>query len=333
MGKFEDLADELPTNTQTKTDESGYAAADLLKSMLLNLQTLERPSNRPLELRSSSLPFCPIYSFLLRERQDSYRMSHYTSTGTATHETLQHWLPYGEYGHHVFGSWKCSTCKTERTWQLKPKPCNCDKDAIWLYQELALSYRKLTGHVDMLLQLDFSPNPNFALVDFKSTDMVRKRSSIFWNKNAPSSRNYIVQVRTYCTILTLKHKLNVTSWLLPSIDRAKPITTATDFSILAGGEWNRRKSQRWLKYLDAANDNWIILQRLMRHLREGNGDDARYWLKEMVRERPCQTPDEYQKWMRYAFFGKEQCPMFDTCCNNSHRDVYQEIRQRLRAKR
>lgn len=330
-GRFADMADGLPTTVKAaeERDEIGEA---LLKKMLLNLQTLSRPSVRPIEFRTSGLPFCPIKSFLLSDRKESYSMDHYTSTGTAIHETLQKWLALGDYKQHMYGDWQCSSCGKKKKMQLMPEVCTCrSNSAQWIYKEISISYKKLTGHIDLILQLNFTGKIRYVVIDFKSTDMERKRSKVNWDPLQPSSRNYVVQVRTYCTVLTLEYGLNIVGWILPSINRASPITDEQGFHPLAG-EWSKKLSDRWVKYLDAANYDFIVLKRLMRHLKERNVEEANDWLIEMVKTRPCHDEEQYKKWMHYAFYGKDVCPMKNTCCKGKNKPVLAEIRQRLREK-
>lgn len=331
--KVNDFADGLPT-AAVEREERDEIGEHLFRSMLANLQTLKKKSNRPIELRSSGLPFCPIKSFLLNENFETYSKSHYVSTGTAIHETLQYWLPLGDFKQHIFGDWECSYCGRKKKMQLYPDAvCKCrSNSAEWIYKEVELKYKKLTAHVDLILQVNLTKPPfRFVVVDFKSTDMERKRSKVTWDPLQPSSRNYIIQVRTYSTLLNLLHGMNIVGWLLPSINRAAPITDTLGYSLLSG-DWNKKMSLRWMKYLDTANYDFTVLQRLMRHIKEGNSAEANDWLVEMVKTRPCHSEDDYRKWMHYAFYGKDVCPMKAICCKGKNKPVLAHVRELLRQK-
>ena len=79
------------------------------------------------EFRTSSLPFCPILSFLAEPRIESYDKSHYTSTGTGIHTTIQSWLSVNKIPQDwMYGSWKCTGCHAIKKNQMRPKkPCGC----------------------------------------------------------------------------------------------------------------------------------------------------------------------------------------------------------------
>lgn len=331
MKKFEDFADGLPS-TVNKTPRNVHPleqAEKLFKNALLNLQTLQRPQDRPIELRASGLPFCPIKSFLLDNRNASYSMDHYVSTGTEIHNTLQKWLPLGDYQHLIFGNWECTSCGKMKKFTCKPKDsCSCGSNsAEWRYKEVEIKYKNLTGHIDLILKI----GKKYIIVDFKSTDMMTKRSKISWDPSQPSSRNYIIQVRTYCTVLTLEYDIPVVGWLLPSINRAQPIRNELDFHMLSG-EWSERKSIKWLKFLNAANTDYAVLQRLLRNIKDNDTQAANQSLKKMVTTRPCHSTADYDQWMHYAFYGDAVCPMKDVCTKKSDKAVLGTIRQRLREK-
>jgi len=340
-GKSFEMDDLLPSGSE-KTDgdligrvQSRSATLEvgerMLRDMLLNLQTLKRSSTRPIELRSSGLPFCPIRSFLLKKPEESYEMDHYVSTGTAIHETLQKWSPRGDYSRFLFGNWECSECERAKTFCTLPKQCKCSPHAEWLYKEIHIQHKKLSGHIDLIFQLGDKAPYRYVVIDFKSTDMERKRSKISWDPSQPSSRNYVVQVRTYCTVLMLDYGLDVVGWILPSVNRAAPIRDAKDFHPLAG-EWNMKLSQRWVKFLDAANYDFIVLKRLMRHIRDDNAAEANDWLNEMISTRPCHSEADYKAWMQYGFFGADVCEMKGVCCGGQDKPVLRHIRNLLREK-
>lgn len=334
MSKSFDLADDLPANAKHISDNDPLEVGErLLRNMLINLQQLKQPSTRPIEFRASGLPFCGIKRFLLDERGESYNMDHYTTTGTAIHETLQKWLPFGDYKAAIYGDWECSACgKVKASCTLPMKSCKCGADVPWKYKELSVTYRKLSGHIDLVLELNTTP-VSYIIVDFKTTDMERKRSSASWDQSKPSSRNYVVQIRTYCSILCQEYGLNIRGWILASINRAAPIRDERDFHLLASGDWNPRHSKRWLKHIDNANMDFIRLKRLLRYLKQEDSDNANDALRALVKGRPCQSNEEYDKWMYYGFYNKDVCPMKKICCTGKHGPVLAHIKDELRRKK
>lgn len=325
-----DFADGLPAKIKEKEKTDPLTIGEkLLGDILLNLKNLKQRSNRPIELRASGLPFCGLKRFILDDRQESYTMEHYTSTGTAIHETLQKWIPFGDYRQYMFGDWQCLECERVKKWQTLPGKCKCGQEN-WKYKELSISYKKLTGHIDLVLKLPTTP-VSYIVVDFKTTDMHKKRASRYWDPHAPSSRNYVVQIRTYCALLNLIYKLNVRGWIVVSVNRAKPIEEQLDYHPLSG-EWSPKMSKRWMPYLDKANEDFRRLKRLMRHLKEKNIDEASDALKNMVRGRPCKDEESYKKWMHYAFFGKDICALKKSCCKLGNAAVLADVKKRLREK-
>lgn len=332
MDKNHDFADELPSAEAEREKNDPLTIAErIFGDMLGNLQTLKDKSDRPIELRSSGLPFCGLKKFILDERGESYSMDHYTSTGTAIHETLQKWFPKGDYKKYIFGDWKCEACNRVKKFQKLPSSrCKCGESKGWKYQELSLKYKSLTGHVDFILELPTAP-VSYLVVDFKTTDMERKRSNVLWDPNQPSSKNYVVQIRTYCCLLQLKYKLNIRCWIVANINRAEPIRDKRHYHILSG-DWEPKMSKRWLPYLDKAVEDFTRLRRLLRHLKEKNVDEAQEALINLVKGRPCQSEEDYKKWMSYAFYGKDECPMKKTCCHKGSKAVQSEVKERLRQK-
>lgn len=324
-----DLADGLENHSKEDSSEEGALdkAYFLLKNMFDNLNNLKTPVPPKLaELRASGLPFCPIKSFLFNSRAESYSMDHYVTTGHAIHSTLQKWLPMGDYSRHVWGNWECTQCNHLFKHQLKPALCRkCSQDNL-KYREVDLKYKNLTLHIDMILQVDLGNKENgFVVVDFKTTDMERKRSNFRWDPNKPSSSNYIVQIRTYCTMLEHLLGLKIVGWLLPSVNRASPIKSSNDYSILSSGEWSTGKTKRWLKFLDAANDSYMDYLSLMKLIGKKDKPAINKALKTMIRYRPCHSVEDYDRWMSFAYYGKDKCPLKEICCHQSDSSVREAI--------
>lgn len=337
MGKHVDLADGLlPKKAKavgasvSKTETLLEDGERIVMDMLLDLQTLKKKSSRKLELRSSSLPFCPIRSFLNEGQGISYTMEHYTGTGTAIHTVLQSWSSRGKYKDRLWGNWRCSHCDDPKKpprymHQHVPKTsCDCHPEADWLYDEVSLRYKDLTSHVDTIFMIA----PGFyVIIDYKTTYMEKKLASTYFKANSPSSRNYIVQIRTYCTIVAKQYGLNIVGWFLASVDRSEPIKTSKDFWILSG-EWNEKYAERWLEKLDNAVLDYRWLKLLNAAVAKGDKERSSMLLNLMLESRPCKSKADYKGWMEFGFFGKDVCEHLADCCRGTDA-IKQKILQTL----
>ena len=208
---------------------------DMFSEMVLMSET-QPPSER--EFRTSGLPFCPILSFLKEDREESYASSFYTSIGTSIHLVMQTWLAKTKLSvKHVYGNWKCTGCGKEKRMCKQPSPCTCGSThsraskfhermkPFWMYEEIEYNYRGLSGHIDLV----YWPLPNFAFtLDFKTSDIEKKKKSGYWIRSKPSSPTYVVQVRTYNTVLDLHYGVPIRGWCLANLDRAQPIKKSSD---------------------------------------------------------------------------------------------------------
>ena len=296
--------------------------------MLMEMSTMEEVQTQgEREFRTSGLPFCPILSFLREPRSESYSMSMYTSTGTAIHTSVQTWLAKTKLSsRHLFGNWLCTGCGAKKRMIKKPKPCSCSSrramhsefhrrmQPFWMYEEIDFEYRGLSGHIDLV----YWPEPEFAFaVDFKTTDLVKKKKSSYWEPAKPSSPNYVVQIRTYNTVLDLLYGLPIKGWVLANLDRAQPIKKPTDFSLIPS-EWSHAKSLKWDRILLKASNNNKRLLRLERAINEGNGSKSRKYLQDIIEHRPCISDSTYNNWMFYGFY-KGECELKRQClsCNTT----------------
>lgn len=336
--KFVDFADGLlpqkgkkavrsPNKASTHHDEDDMGE-ELVRNMLLDLQSLEVKNPYKAELRCSGLPFCPIRSLLKDSRDISYRMEHYTETGTAIHSTLQKWTSLGKYGNRLWGNWKCSACG-----EVKHKHCHRPKEACdcranqqeWYYDEIDIAYKHLTGHIDTIFYIG---NGQYVVIDYKTTYMEKKKRSPFFKADKPSSKNYILQVRTYCALLRELFGMNIVGWYLVSVDRSEPISGPEQFWLLSG-EWNDKFQDKWLDRLDEASDNFVRLQRLNAAIDKNDKKLARKRLIAMVKNRPCKSKADYSKWMEFGFFGKDKCELLGDCCT-SDRAAFDRVIQELK---
>jgi hypothetical protein len=336
MGKTVDLGD---LNTSETMSEDVDIGDSIVKNMLETLSVIKVQNPKRLELRSSGLPYCEIRKFLFQPQPENYSKDFYTSTGTAIHEALQEWIPRGEYKSYIFGNWCCTGCNKKLLMQTKPKrvcsecvdpselpPRHLGKKHYWKYEEIDFKYKKLSGHIDLVLRISRNPD-RYIVIDFKTTDMLKKRDSKFWDPKQPSSKSYILQIRTYCTMLQKLFGLNIVGWHIISINRAAPIANSKDYHALSG-EWSSRYTEKFLNFIERDIRGYKNLQRLLKSIEEENVQKSEDALNKMAAERPCTDLKSYKSWMAKGFFGKEQCEMLDSCCMSTRR-VAARIRQEL----
>jgi hypothetical protein len=314
---------------------------EIARTALLDLQNQkiqQVPTTR--QFRTSALPFCPILEFIKDPQFEEYSKSHYTTTGTAIHETKQAWLSISKVSRDImYGSWLCTGCKDVRLNQFRPKKaCGCTHKVSttefhrgwpkhWTYVEVEYNYNGLTGHIDLILV----PKPDFAFtVDFKTTELSKKKLRWSWKEDKVSSPNYVAQIRTYSTILDLEHKLPIRGWMLVNTERGSPIKKASDFHMQVGS-WGRKQSLKWQKQLDLSVKNNRILTKLEAAVEDGNREESNKQLKRIIVNRPCHSKEDYTAYMKYKFYTG-QCAHIDVCCKGSHKAVHTRIMDELSKK-
>lgn len=346
MAKVVDLGD-LPMkpskvsmfrDSGSSDTEYSYIGDDIVKGMLETLDVPKVQGHKRIELRASGLPYCEIRKFLFNPSPENYAKDFYTSTGTAIHEALQQWAPRGDYKSYIFGNWRCTGCGAVKKMCITPRrkcvecvdlplqPKHLGKTHYWKYEEIDFKYKSLSGHIDMVLRISRNPD-RYIVIDFKTTDMDKKRESRYWDPMQPSSKSYILQIRTYCTILEKLFGLNIVGWHVISINRSAPIKTAKDYHLLSG-EWNEGDSDKFIKYLERDIRGYKNLQHLLKRINKGDKTEASAALETMANDRPCSDLKSYKRWMDKAFFGKEKCEMLDACCMSTRR-VVARIKQEL----
>lgn len=289
-----------------------------ISRLLVDASKLELPSSRKQEFRCSSLPFCPIRTFLgLSKGEDSYRMDHYTISGTALHELMQKWLPRTLQGsRRSFGAWKCEDCTLHIEPCLKPRECPKCKGRRLKYEEVLISFKGLSGHVDYLYEWS---KGQFVIIDFKSTSLMYTRNKYpnSWREQYPPSRKYIVQIKSYACLLREQYGLNITAVMLVFIDRSRPIESEKDFHIVTS-DWNEVKHDKLMKKLNRAIEHNNLLLRLQRRVEasEEFSEQALNTLTKMVNDRPCKSENSWKAWMRYGFWGNRECEMLKSCCSS-----------------
>lgn len=273
-----------------------------LDAMLLDMASQKRPSAKNGQIgdfRVSSMPFCPLRELLFTERTDSFSMSFYTTIGTAFHENAQTWLARSGFSGKIFSCWKCPRCGHLTEPMFKPTggcSCGCNED--WLYEEITIKYRGLSGHVDLVVEL--LPG-KFVVVDFKTTNLTKKKQRAGWQNEFPASRSSITQISCYSTLLRKLFKLNIVAWCLVYIDRGDVIRTEQNYHKVLR-QWTPRKHTNMLQLIDRACDHNRTLRRLEALLKgDSYSPQAVKLLKHMVVNRPCKCDASYNEWMGYKF--------------------------------
>ena len=313
----------------------------IVNDMMLDLQNNKLQQVKTTrQFRTSSLPFCPILEFIKDPNIEEYSKSHYTTTGTAIHETIQSWLSVSKFSQDmIYGSWKCTGCQTVKLNQMRPKKlCGCSHTVSttefhrgwpkhWTYVEVEYDYHGLTGHIDLVV----IPRPDFAFpVDFKTTELAKKKLRWSWKEDKVSSPNYVAQVRTYSTILDKVHGLPIKGWMLVNTERGSPIRKRSDFHPQVA-KWSSKHSEKWMKVLDLSIENNKRLRKLEDAIDSEDKQLAEKQLRRIVVNRPCHSQDDYNDYMRYKFYSGE-CPHQETCFHGSNKAIFNMIMGELAKK-
>jgi len=185
-------------------------------------------TERRMEFRGSSLPFCPRAYFLDKVLQPASERSFAEEVrlwrGHGIHNCLQHWL--GQTG-LLFGDWECSVCRAIPNvvpYVVKDRrgpPGVCPTHGATLrYKEYDLSYEGLSGHPDGLT-VD-GPN-SFCLLEAKSLQHRAARYSSYpdWMSIKEPMPHHVEQANAYACMVPRVKGLKITKvlvWYI-SIDR------------------------------------------------------------------------------------------------------------------
>lgn len=273
---------------------------DKLDSVLVDMAQQKRKYTKVPDFRVSSLPVCPLRTFLFNDKTDSYSMDFYTSIGTAVHETAQKWLSVGNFQNEIFSCWKVKETGEILGPCFKNEiPKKYDNYTIE-YEEITIQYNGLSGHVDLVLEM--FPG-QYMVVDFKTTDLSSKKRLPSWQKFYPASRSSIIQISTYSTLLRKLFKLNIVGWCLVYVDRGKVITKPDDYHKVMR-PWTKQKHRAMLEKLDRACENDALFRRFHRIMQKSEdfNPKAVKLLKKMVVNRPCVDEESYNGWIDYKFW-------------------------------
>jgi hypothetical protein len=166
-----------------------------IKSILNDALKVEIEKEYTTSARGSNLPVCKLDLILhhfskkhgtLPKTKTSFKTKYYLDIGNALHDLFQEWLTYA-YAGKIFANWKCPVCGEETTGF---GPVYCAKcDEYYKYEEIEISDRGFSGHVDMII--DLFDDGTLWVIDFKFLTKPEKDS--VWT--------YELQVNSYMTVL------------------------------------------------------------------------------------------------------------------------------------
>ena len=310
----------------------------LIDAFMCDVASQKKEYIKKNDFRVSAFPFCPLRAFLFEQRTDSYSMDFYTSIGTAVHETIQKWATISDFADKIYAVWQSvETGEVYGPCKQEDLPKSWDNYTL-AYEEVTISYDGLSGHVDLIIEI--LPG-KYIVIDFKTTDIGGKRVKFRskWQDQDPASRSSIIQISSYCSLLSKIHGLNIVAWCLIYVDRGKVIQGSRDYYKVLR-PWNEKKTKNMLKHIDKACANNKRLQRLRKYMEESDdySPKAVKTLKKMVVNRPCKDEESYDAWMDYKFFkmkgpGGEgvtdgKCDLKKDCICGSKR-AYKAVKARL----
>jgi hypothetical protein len=129
---------------------------------------IEQEPRKP-EIRTSSMPFCPIkyvLSYSDNENSFSYKFDFYVSIGTIGHEVVQRWFPIAN-PNLMFGNWYCRRCRRTITMTTGPVECpGCHERMEYKELSLHIPDAPATGHCDgIIFEKEVEPFSEIKKVD------------------------------------------------------------------------------------------------------------------------------------------------------------------------
>jgi hypothetical protein len=101
------------------------------------------------------------------------------------------------------------------------------------------------------------------------------------------------------------------------VDRDKPLGNKPKSHAVISAKWNTAKSNKWVTYLEKSNTSYMKYQNLLETIHSKDSDKAELKLNSLINNRLCKTPDEYDSYMTYKFYGKDECPLKHSCLKHS----------------
>jgi hypothetical protein len=284
------------------------------------------PSQRVPQLRPSSFPKCPVIDWMkiIRhnslgyiEEEQSFGSSYFSGVGTKVHEIIQHHIGNTE---KVYGNWKCvnESCKhgrksneiynaagklvrkgnTTRKNTTKNKCPGCKRPMH--YEELEITMKGITGHVDCVLVLK---KGRWWVVDYKTC---LKQKVI--DRCLPDKK-HLQQIMAYCYILKYEYGLPIVGFSLVYLPRDNPF-----YFYEHSEEFESKKSnQKALNIIKTEKQKWKSVKKSLKQ----DSPNA------VIKAKPCSCKKEYLQ--KIDFY--EPCPLLDVCFTPRLPEVLNKYKQ------
>ena len=287
------------------------------------IQFFEGKQEKKKELRASAFPTCPLIwldnlLFPQKDYQNAYHSTYHTQVGNFVHEYVQNGLLKVSQG-SVLGDAKCPSCgHVEKvTTDFVCPECSADME----YEELAVRYKTLTGHIDCVL-IDLIRNNkgvvtrvNLQVSDYKTCSLEDKRYL--------PNKKHLLQAAIYGALIERKLRkhfatlyadaaVNVTTLTIFYIPKDKP-SKRMEYAIPFSKEL-RSDAIFMIKFAvegRAVFDELAELYALSASQKEARSKELRSKLKELYALRTCnactrletgETPEEYYESSVKPFF-------------------------------
>lgn len=314
------------------------------------------------ELRSSSLPFCPIL-FADGERKNdegwaedssvSWRGQFYLDIGTAAHTLWQRVLTRAavEAPMNVkpYGSWSCSHCGKEKFHCFLPEPCQCGPRGDGSYTKTEfyalqrkknplLTDRKLRDLFDI-----FGPYSEWEYVeigfDYKGLtghiDYIEYYPDTdYWmiwdlktamSKAVNNPKGELPVVKNIFQIEAYAHILPQVVPAIPKIDAYALLYHTRESSSLWEPyliDWTPDRNERAAKRVNRWVNGHNAAEDYMEHQTTAN-------LQKVVSMRPCLSEKSYKREMACVFDFKANCKFLDLCTNYESRELAERLAVKL----
>lgn len=309
---------------------------DWLRNLISSEVDTGKGASDKAEFRASSLPYCSILDLKDRvdrkEHKEKYvddprprdkdKMNwggmYYTRVGTTVHSLLQGTSAnISSWQKYFYGGWVCDECgaaSTEHDPIFRKDFQHCHKDckSHLTYEEIGLSYRGLSGHVDGVL---FHPKYGWILLEWKTTGNTLFTNPRMVEKYFPQAK-HIAQAETYCYILYQQYNIKISYYVILYVNRDKQDGTLGKSIRPFIREWNtlRKKHRKNVFYKESTTRSLLD-----RHWHEAKVDKKirRSLAEKMLDLRPCKSIDDFNRTMKAQYFGQEVCPHLKQCTGGS----------------
>ena len=273
------------------------------------------PTQRVPSLRPSSFPKCPILDSLkiyrkntlgYLDEQKSFPSSYFTGVGTVVHEIIQHHIGNTT---QIYGNWKCTNLdckhgrlactiydatgkivkpgKVTREHTTKNKCPGCKRPMH--YEELEITFRGITGHVDCVMVLRKGKKKKWWVVDYKTT-LKRKVEE----GKLPEAQ-HLYQLQAYCYILKFEYNLPIEGFSLVYLPRDNPF----DFYEYRQEFSKEKQYKKALSVIETEQKKWASVEETI-----DTGD-----FSHAICNKPCQSKAEYDEKINFY----TPCPLLGIC--------------------